>query len=232
MAEPGPLDAVAVVDLGVCRTRQVAEDDGHLVPAAACDRADRAGGVGGLGGVIGAGPDHPADVVDLPGHTAEFGSEGAQDVVVLAGGGQQAGQPLPRGLPAVILEDLKTRYTEQYPFSTFYDELHRKLSTESLVVVGGYSFGDCPLNRALARFLSRNTQNRLLVWNPAGTPDAYLGRLRKQLLDKEHPISEEQISMEQVWLPDAEALRRLGPRLHPGGESWRDEDDGRRPDAA
>jgi hypothetical protein len=50
------------------------------------------------------------------------------------------------GLPAVILGDLKTRYTEQYPFSVLYDELHRELSSESLVVVGGYSFGDRPLN--------------------------------------------------------------------------------------
>jgi hypothetical protein len=124
-----------------------------------------------------------------------------------------------RGLPAVILGDLKTRYTEQYPFSTLYDELHRQLSAESLVVVGGYSFGDRPLNRALARFLSRNTQNRLLIWNPAGTPDMYLERLRKQLLDKEHPISIEQISVEQVRLPDAEAVQRLGPHLHPGGGS-------------
>ncbi len=119
-----------------------------------------------------------------------------------------------RGLPAVILGDLKTRYTEQYPFSALYDELHRELSNESLVVVGGYSFGDRPLNRALARFLSRNTQNRLVIWNPAGTLSAYLDRLRRQLLNREHPISEEQVTVEQVWLPDAEAVRRLGSRLH------------------
>ena len=81
-----------------------------------------------------------------------------------------------RGLPAVILGDLKTRYTEQYPFSVLYDELHRKLSHESLVVVGGYSFGDRPLNRALARFLSRDPRNRLVVWNPAGTAGTYLSR--------------------------------------------------------
>jgi hypothetical protein len=123
-----------------------------------------------------------------------------------------------RGLPAVILGDLKTRYTEQYPFSTLYDELHRELLNESLVVVGGYSFGDRPLNRALGRYLSRNTQNRLLIWNPAGTPDLYLDRLRKQLLDKEHPISDEQVSVEQVLLPDDEAVRRLESRLHPGDE--------------
>ncbi|HVB41202.1 MAG TPA: hypothetical protein VNF47_00680 [Streptosporangiaceae bacterium] len=36
--------------------------------------------------------------------------------------------------------------TEQYPFSVLYDELHRRLSHESLVVGGGYSFGDRPLN--------------------------------------------------------------------------------------
>lgn len=124
-----------------------------------------------------------------------------------------------RGLPAVILTDLKTRYTEQYPFSTFYDELHRELSNESLVVVGGYSFGDRPLNRALARFLSRNTQNRLLVWNPGGTRDGYLDRLRKQLLENEHPIGTQQVSVERVQLPDAEALQNLRWHLYPKSDS-------------
>jgi hypothetical protein len=37
----------------------------------------------------------------------------------------------------------------------------------------------------------------------------YLDRLRKQLLDNEHPIAKEQVSVEQVWLPDAEAVRIL-----------------------
>ena len=115
-----------------------------------------------------------------------------------------------RGLPAVILGDLKTRYTEQYPFSVLYDELHRRLSHESLVVVGGYSFGDRPLNRALARFLSRDPRNRLVVWNPAGTAGTYLSRLRRQLLDNEPPISDTQVTVEQVLLPDAAAVRRLG----------------------
>jgi hypothetical protein len=114
-----------------------------------------------------------------------------------------------RGLPAVILTDLKTRYTEQYPFSTLYDELHRELSNESLVVVGGYSFGDRPLNRALARFLSRDTHNKLLIWNPTGTRDAYLDRLRKQLLQGERGIGAEQVSVERVSLPDADAPRNL-----------------------
>ncbi len=119
-----------------------------------------------------------------------------------------------RGLPAVILGDLKTRYTEQYPFSLLYDELHRQLTTESLVVVGGYSFGDRPLNRALARFLSRDHQNQLLVWNPSGTRDVYLDRLRKQLLEDEDRIRAEQVSVGQVRLPDAEAVRSLEARLH------------------
>jgi hypothetical protein len=88
-----------------------------------------------------------------------------------------------------------------------------------LVVVGGCSFGDRPLNRALARFLSRNTQNQLLVWNPNGAPDVYLERLRKQLLPHEHPISAEQLSVERVWLPDADALRTLRRRFHPEDES-------------
>jgi hypothetical protein len=91
-----------------------------------------------------------------------------------------------------------------------YDELHRRLSHESLAVVGGYSFGDRPLNRALARFLSRDPRNRLVVWNPAGTAGMYLSRLRRQLLDNEHPISGEQVIVEQVLLPDADAVRRLG----------------------
>lgn len=122
-----------------------------------------------------------------------------------------------RGFPAVILGDLKTRHTEQYPFSTLYDELHQQLSNERLVVVGGYSFGDRPLNRALAHFLSRNTQNRLLVWNPAGTPEMYVERLRKQLLQSEPAISPGQVSMEQVFLPDARALRTMQARLRPEG---------------
>ena len=120
-----------------------------------------------------------------------------------------------RGLPAVILGDLKTRYTEQYPFSVLYDELHRKLSHESLVVVGGYSFGDRPLNRPLARFLSRDARNRLPVWNPAGTAGLYIDRLRRQPLDKEPPISDEQVVLEQVRLPDASAVRRLGNATMP-----------------
>ena len=123
------------------------------------------------------------------------------------------------GLPAVVLGDLKTRYTEQYPFSTLYDELHRELSKESLIVVGGYSFGDRPLNRALACFLSRNTQNRLLVWNPSGAPEVYIDRLRRQLLPDEQAISAEQLTVERVWLPDANALRALRQRLHPEDES-------------
>ena len=119
-----------------------------------------------------------------------------------------------RGLPAVILTDLKTRYTQQYPFSTFYDELYHELSNESrasqpLVVVGGYSFGDRPLNRALARFLSWDTDNRLLVWSPSGAREIYLRRLRTQLLQAEHAIAAEQVSVEQVSLPDAAVLRSL-----------------------
>jgi len=109
----------------------------------------------------------------------------------------------------VILTDLKTRYTEQYPFRIFYHELDCELSHESQVVVGGYSFGDRPLNRALALFLSQDTENRLIVWNPSGTRDAYLNRLRKQLPQDERAISANQVSVEHVRLPDADALRNL-----------------------
>ncbi len=116
---------------------------------------------------------------------------------------------LDRSFPAVILTDLKTRYTEQYPFRIFYHELDCELSHESQVVVGGYSFGDRPLNRALALFLSQDTENRLIVWNPSGTRDAYLNRLRKQLPQDERAISANQVSVEHVRLPDADALRNL-----------------------
>jgi hypothetical protein len=78
-----------------------------------------------------------------------------------------------------------------------------------LIVVGGYSFGDRPLNRALARFLSRDAENRLIIWNPTGTRDVYRERLRKQLLDNERDISAAQITVEAVLLPDAEAVRSL-----------------------
>lgn len=122
-------------------------------------------------------------------------------------GGWAAGRPA-SGDPAVILTDLKTRYTEQYPFSMFYDELHHELAKTDLVVVGGYSFGDRPLNRALARFLAHKSQNQLLVWNPDGTMGQYLDRLRKQKLDTES-FSDHQVRVEQVRLPDVEALRVL-----------------------
>jgi hypothetical protein len=112
------------------------------------------------------------------------------------------------GFPAVILTDLKTRYTEQYPFSMFYDELHRELAREDLVVVGGYSFGDRPLNLALARFLAQKSQNRLIVWNPSGTTEEYLSRLRNQL-PQDQLISAHQVSVEHVRLPDADALQAV-----------------------
>ena len=117
-----------------------------------------------------------------------------------------------RGLPAVILGDLKTRYTEQYPFSVLYDELHRRLSHESLVVVGGYSFGDRPLNRALARFLCRDPRNRLVVWNPSlhGQACTLAGSQAAVGQRAAFPISGGQVIMEQVLLPDAAAVRRLG----------------------
>ena len=49
-----------------------------------------------------------------------------------------------------------------------------------------------------------------MVWNPAGTAGIYLSRLRRQLLDNEHPVSDTQVTVEQVLLPDAAAVRRLG----------------------
>jgi hypothetical protein len=79
--------------------------------------------------------------------------------------------------PGGVLGDLKTD-TEQYPFLVPYDELHRRLSHESLIVVGSYSFGDSPLN-PLARLLPRDTRNRLVGWNPVGKAGVYLSRLRR-----------------------------------------------------
>jgi len=38
----------------------------------------------------------------------------------------------------------------------------------------------------------------------------YLSRLRRQLLDNEPPISDTQVTVEQVLPPDAAAVRRLG----------------------
>ena len=115
-----------------------------------------------------------------------------------------------RGLPAVILGDLKTRYTEQYPFSVLYDELHRKLSHESLVVVGGYSFGDRPLNRALARFLSRDPRNRLVVWNPAGTAGMYLAGSADSCWTTSLPSATRRLPWSRSCCPMPHAVRRLG----------------------
>lgn len=97
--QPGPFDALVVLDDGTPHfgQREVAERGVHLGAAARGQGAQRARGVGCFGGVVSAGPDDPANFVDVPGHLAQLGREGLGDVVVLACAGQNARQPLADG---------------------------------------------------------------------------------------------------------------------------------------
>jgi hypothetical protein len=116
------------------------------------------------------------------------------------------------GYPSVLLGDLKSRLTREYPFLIMYEELYRQLEGASLVVAGGYSFGDRPLNHAMASFLARNTQRRIRVWNQHVDKERYLQRLRSHLPDTE-TISDNQVEVDEVMLPDASSVRRLAEEL-------------------
>lgn len=117
------------------------------------------------------------------------------------------------GQPSVVLTDLKTPVAGRYPFVVFYEELARCLSNTRLAVVGGYSFGDKPVNRALALYLKENPFRRLRIWAPQPDRERYLERLRLQLQGAEGTIADDQIEVDEVTLPDAEAVKRLRTEL-------------------
>jgi hypothetical protein len=118
------------------------------------------------------------------------------------------------GQPSVVLTDLKTPVAGRYPFVIFYEELARCLSNTRLAVVGGYSFGDKPVNRTLALYLKQDSFRRLRVWAPQPDRERYLERLRLQLQLGEGTIADHQLEVEPVTLPDAEAVKSLRTGLN------------------
>lgn len=117
------------------------------------------------------------------------------------------------GQPTVILTDLKTPVAERYPFVVFYQELARCLAETQLVVVGGYGFGDRPVNCALALYLKDDPARRIRVWSPRPDRAQTVERLRMQLAAGGGTIADDQVEVEEVTLPDAEALRQLRVQL-------------------
>ncbi|MGH9895988.1 MAG: SIR2 family protein, partial [bacterium] len=110
------------------------------------------------------------------------------------------------GQPSVILTDMKTPVASRYPFLVFYEELARCLSQTRLAVVGGYGFGDKPLNRALALYLTEDPLRRVRVWHPRPERERYLERLRIQVEGKDGTIADDQVEAEAVTLPDADPV--------------------------
>ena len=117
-------------------------------------------------------------------------------------------------LPRVVLGDAKETSIRQEPFATFYAQLRDDLARTNRVVVGGYGFGDSPLNRVLAAYLAENPDNRLHDWRPNATNvetrAAALNNLRKcvgSMAGKR--IDDTQLLSEDVSLPNADAVANL-----------------------
>ncbi|MCT1607673.1 hypothetical protein M3B43_10160 [Nesterenkonia massiliensis] len=118
-------------------------------------------------------------------------------------------------IPQVILGDTKDSAVLHRPFSTHYGQLSADLALPYTreVVVGGYGFGDRPVNRALGLFLAADEHRRLLDWRPRATQEvgAVLRALREPLSDDDRKrITAEQILAEDIALPSADAVRALG----------------------
>lgn len=158
---------------------------------------------------------HRAALYHLHGSVAWVRSEGRvtkRDLDSMRGDGtlnRWVGGDTTSGQPSVLLGDLKTPITNRLPFATFYDELRRCLAMDDLVVAGGYSFGDRPINHALAKYLSEGRRRRLIVWSPTPDRQAYLNRLRIQLPTSSRDFRDTQVTTESVTLPDAEAIADL-----------------------
>jgi hypothetical protein len=125
------------------------------------------------------------------------------------------------GWPSVVLGDLKTRQVARHPFTLFYGELRAELATARLAVIGGYSFGDTPLNRELASFLAKAEDRRLVVWSRRPDAARVLDRLQVQLLDVGAVIKPEQIEALSVELPGTEGVDTLIKRIGEGRPSRR-----------
>jgi hypothetical protein len=117
------------------------------------------------------------------------------------------------GWPTVILGDLKSRQAARFPFNLFYGEFQSALASAQLAVVGGYSFGDRPVNAELATFLASSASNRLIVWELTPNHDLIFDRLQVQLAETAQAIKPEQVEVNSVTLPSPDAVEALTSRV-------------------
>lgn len=119
-------------------------------------------------------------------------------------------------LPQVVLGDTKDTATLHEPFASYYNQLAGDLANPEMheAVVGGYGFGDRPLNRTLGLFLAADENHRLRDWRPHATEhtDAVVEALRDPVSEAAGDrIQKEQILPEDILLPSAEAVTSLMP---------------------
>lgn len=119
-------------------------------------------------------------------------------------------------LPQVVLGDTKDSSTLLEPFVSYYNQLAGDLARTGTqeVTVGGYGFGDRPLNRALGLFLAADEHHRLRDWRPhaTGHVEDLLEALRGPVSEAAGKrIKEEQIIPEDVKLPSAAVVKALAP---------------------
>lgn len=119
-------------------------------------------------------------------------------------------------LPQVVLGDTKDSLTVLEPFASYYNQLAGDLAHPGTqdVIVGGYGFGDRPLNRTLGLFLAADENHRLCDWRPNATEhtDEVLQALRDPVPEATGTrIKKEQITSEDVMLPSADAVKALLP---------------------
>lgn len=119
-------------------------------------------------------------------------------------------------LPQVVLGDTKDSSTLLEPFASYYNQLAGDLASPGTqeVIVGGYGFGDRPLNRTLGLFLAADENHRLRDWRPHATEhtDKIVEALRDPVSEAAgQRIKKDQITSEDVKLPSAGAVKALMP---------------------
>lgn len=116
------------------------------------------------------------------------------------------------GSPLVILGDAKTTAVSQPPYSHYYGQFAAEIDTCDTVVVGGYGFGDRPVNRVLAQYLAGNPRRELQVWAPGADQEEERRRCHDLLCDEVSVGRKPQLAQicgHDVYLPDAGAVRAL-----------------------
>lgn len=117
-------------------------------------------------------------------------------------------------VPQVVLGDTKDSSILLDPFAAYYDQLNADLALPATqeVIVGGYGFGDRPLNRALARFLAAHESHCLHDWRPHASScvnevlESLTSVVPEALAQR---IEKDQIVAKDIELPSAQAVRDL-----------------------